>query len=242
MSHISFLNFEKLAGQEDLTDIVISGRYEFQEEAEKEILLDIIEKLELTKEDSLLEIGCGTGNLLLPLSLIVKEAHGVDNINAISRLIKRDGNKKVMTSIGLFQETNIKSIFSKILMYSVIHYLANFEELISFIEKALNLLESNGALLIGDIPNVDKKARYLSSQTYQAKREEWNLLLEKCSDSKGALNEMVSDEQLIKIGDYEIFEILRFIRGRGFEAFLLPQPAKLPFSYSRDDILIRKVA
>ena len=48
--------------------------------------------------------------------------------------------------------------------------------------------------------------------------------------------------QLLKISrpddDVLVLEIVAFIRGKGFEAFLLPQPIDLPFGGSREDILV----
>lgn len=242
MSHSSFLNFEMLAGKDDLSDIVISGRYEFQKESEKYVIVDIKKKLELSQNDSLLEIGCGTGNLLIPLSADIKKAHGIDNHNAISRLIKRDPTRKIDTTIGTFQDAHLQNYFSKILIYSVIHYLSDLDEVIQFIKKALSLLEPNGTVLIGDIPNIDKKKRYLDSKTYQGNKDEWNLLVEKFSGVKELASTVSVDQSLIKIGDKEILELIRCIRDHGFEAFLMPQPLDLPFSYTRDDILIKKIA
>ena len=68
---ISFENYKKLASSDELSWTQRSGRYEIQSQSEKLIIFDIVSKLNLCPSDCLLEVGCATGNLLLPLSFLV---------------------------------------------------------------------------------------------------------------------------------------------------------------------------
>jgi hypothetical protein len=45
-------------------------------------------------------------------------------------------------------------------------------------------------------------------------------------------------KQLITFDDALVLDVMAFIRRKGFEAFLLPQPIDLPFGGSREDILV----
>lgn len=49
---------------------------------------------------------------------------------------------------------------------------------------------------------------------------------------------MESDSQLITFDDALALDLMAFIRGKGFEAFLLPQSIDLPFGATREDILV----
>ena len=46
-------------------------------ESEKSIIPDVISKLDMQPSDRVFDIGCGSGNLLIPLSSVVKEITGV---------------------------------------------------------------------------------------------------------------------------------------------------------------------
>jgi cyclopropane fatty-acyl-phospholipid synthase-like methyltransferase len=57
----------------------IAGRCSIQKEAEKRIVFDVVEKLNIQSSDNLLDIGCGMGNILIPLSFISKSVVGIFN-------------------------------------------------------------------------------------------------------------------------------------------------------------------
>ena len=61
-----------------------------------------------------------------------------------------------------FNKIKTQEKFDKILCYSVIHY---NDTPLNFTKK-LYLLDKEGKALIGDIPNINKKYRYLNSNFY----------------------------------------------------------------------------
>jgi cyclopropane fatty-acyl-phospholipid synthase-like methyltransferase len=238
MSLVSFKKYKKKAENTVLTDTVVSGRYEFQVENEKRIIPDVINKLDLQPADNLLDIGCGPGTLLLPLSKLCKNVCGIDNEAAIERINKKSqSSKNIQTIIGSFLETDFSSIglYTKILIYSVIHYLASDDELIQFLSKALKLLAPGGRMLIGDIQNSDKKLRYETSPFGLKQIEDWKL---KVASNHSPDSDLSVDPNLINIDDDCYLKILKFVRDQGFESYLLPEPGDLPFGKTRDDILI----
>jgi ubiquinone/menaquinone biosynthesis C-methylase UbiE len=88
MSRKSFENYGKLSASLN-NHTAIAGRYPVQEEAEKNILPDIIKKLHLNFLDNFLEIGCGTGNLLIPVAFLVRNATGIDHTSCLKSLRQR---------------------------------------------------------------------------------------------------------------------------------------------------------
>lgn len=68
--------------QEDALDLNsslnVSGRFSFQKEAMKNIVPDIVEKLQLKSSDMLLDIGCNCGDITIPLSFMCQKVVGVD--------------------------------------------------------------------------------------------------------------------------------------------------------------------
>jgi len=78
MSRITYENYGNLASRLSNATL-IAGRYGSQKEAERRIVADVYQKLNLEPDDSLLEIGCNVGNLLVPLSFVVNRCSGIDH-------------------------------------------------------------------------------------------------------------------------------------------------------------------
>jgi len=216
-------------------DTQIAGRYSFQKEDEKRIVPDILGKLNINSSDSLLEIGCGTGNLLIPLSFYVSKAVGIDNKNAIQKLLSRANLANLEGFVGNFltYDTSHLGKFNKILMYSVLHYLSNRKEVYCFIDKALTLLDEEGVLVIGDIPNTSLKNNFLKSDVGKEFTEHWQERMKK-DISKVYSSPMES----YVFNDENIFDMMKHIKKQGYRAYLLPQPSNLPFGYTREDLIV----
>lgn len=239
MSSISFENYSHIASLADVSNTEAAGRLAFQQEAERRILSDVLVKLDILASDTLLEIGCGPGNLLVPLSNFCAQAVGIDNEGAITRLKNRFAKDTEITCMfGNFLDMNLPATpFDKILIYSVLHCMSNRDEVLNFIERALSILKPGGRMLLGDVPNVSKKSRFGNSKSGQETAKNWAEQMKEAGGSH-PLEKMESDSQLITFDDALVFDLMAFIRGKGFETFILPQPIDLPFGGSREDILV----
>lgn len=238
MSRISFENYQHIAEQTETTNTEVAGRYIFQQEAERRILSDLLNKLDLQVTDTLLEIGCGPGNLLVPLANFCAEATGIDNEAAIERLNKRLAkDSKLIGIAGNFLEINLHTTaFDKILVYSVLQYLSSKKEALDFTDRALALLQPGGRLLLGDLPNRTKKSRFIISKTGQQTAKNWDELLKGSGSHPIEIKQV--DSNMVTVDDSFLLDLMKHIRNKGFEAYLLPQPLDLPFGGSREDILV----
>lgn len=238
MSKVSFENYQHIAQLSDVSNTEVSGRYSFQKEAERRILFDLLVKLDLKVTDSLLEIGCGPGNLLVPLSGFCASAAGIDNEAAIVRLMSRFAKDAEISCMpGNFLEMTVPAAhFDKILIYSVLHCLSDWDEVVCFVERALSLLKPGGRMVLGDLPNVSKKNRFANTKCGQIVSANW---AEQIKGGRGRPAEkMKVDTHLVTFDDASVLDLLAFIRSQGFESFLLPQPTELPFGCTREDILV----
>jgi len=236
MSLVSFENYRKIAKDKIFNNTVISGRYEFQEVDERGIISDVVKKLDIQPTDCLLDIGCGPGTILIPLSYMVEKVCGIDNDIVVKNIkAKCRSRKDASTICGNFIEPdfNITDKYSKILIYSVIQYLSSENELFEFISKALKLLSPGGRMLIANIPNSDKKYRYENSPTGLNQMKNWKKKVDNTMIPKIPI-----DSNLIDINDDCYLKILKFVRSQGFESYLLPECENIPFGNTRDDILI----
>ena len=88
MSRIAFENFGHAA--QNLDDFtLIASRYKLQKGLERNIVRDLIQKLNLKSTDSVLDIGCNVGNLLIPISFFVRSVAGIDHPKCIEKLKQR---------------------------------------------------------------------------------------------------------------------------------------------------------
>lgn len=214
----------------------MAGRYLSQVDSEKEILVDVIQKLNITPSDRLLEIGCGPGQILIPLSFLVCEAMGVDHPEVCSVFEKRFRSSNLTLVSGNFMDVNLTDkYFDKILCYSVVSTLPA-AELENFVVKAMSLIKPGGKMLIGDIANIDKKSRFLNSETGKAFEKEWRE--RELPSTNLDLTKYLIDENLLVPTDEIVLSLVRLVRQMGFHCYVLPQPETLPWGNSREDLLI----
>lgn len=213
----------------------LAGRYRSQVQDERRILIDILKKLEIGPDNRLLEIGCGPGQILIPLSFLVSDATGVDHPRVCSVFEERFQSENLTLIPGDFMDIGFGSnTFDRILLYGVVQYLTGEKELISFVRKALKLLEPGGRMLIGDLPNIDKKKRFLNSESGKVFDEKWR----KNSLPESSPSDFHRAEGLVEINDKLISGMVMTLRKDGFHSYVLPQDEDLPFGRSREDLLV----
>ena len=239
MSRITFDNYGTAACREpDLT--VVSGRYSTQRRAERLILQDVVRKLALEPDDRLLEIGCGPGNLLTPISFLLAEAVGIDHPDICRRLSARFNDDCIKTiGVNFFDYQPDDGVqFDKILIYNVIHTLANREEALAFLDKAVSLVAPGGRLLLGDIPNADRKRRFFATNSGARFQEQWQRMQAATGGNRTIFDNLPQDARRFQPDDSFVSETIGRYRAKGMEAYTVPQSPDLPFGNTREDLLI----
>ena len=234
MSHYDI--YGKIAGT-DISQTIKNGRYDIQKNAEAKIPKNIIETLKIQNENSFLDIGCGLGLNLGPISKITSYALGIDHPKVVNEAKILPDNSNAEFIGGDFLKASFSQTFDRILAYSVVHTLPDTQAFYSFIDKALSLLNPDGVMLVGDLPNVDKKKRFLNSKRGQAFQRDWDKQIKKHNTEQDTkyFDGLSSD---ITFDDMTMSEIMIYIRNKGFHAYIINQPQDLPFGNSREDILI----
>lgn len=238
MGKNTFHNYALLAGEE-ITLTEKSGRYPSQQEAEKRIVLDVARKLAVRPDDSLLDIGSGIGQLTIPLSFLVEQVTVVDHPVVLEELQTRFKGPNISALPGDFLDVEVgRCKYQKVLMYSVIQTVADFDHFQLFIRKAIDALRPGGRFLLGDLPNRDKKRRFNESNEGTAFNETWARL----EGSKTDVREeaLLPDDERIEISDQLIVETLSYYRREGMHVYVLDQPVDLPWGRTREDLLFIK--
>lgn len=248
MSEISFENFGYVAKKVGYSNVNISSsRYNFQEKHMPLILESIKNKLKISHNDTLLDIGCGLGLFLIPLSFFCKNAIGLDHINFIKQI---KANFKFFKSENLisgnFLKLKLKKRFNKILIYSVVHYLSSEKEFQKFIDKALFLLQKNGILLVGDVPIQEYEKVFLNSKEGKKYYHQFENLKKKYKKKNldfsivNFLDKRAKDKNLIKIDLKMLKNIKKKLKRKKFKIKILRHNKQSIFSNTRVDLIIEK--
>lgn len=248
MGKRAFANYGKATAASDNTTI-LSGRYLCQEQAERRVLQDVADKLRLQPDDDVLDIGCGVGNLTIPMSFLVRSVTGIDQEQVISRVRSRIGRLSTDMRLveGNFLDLQLDAVgngFSKVLAYSVIQLLSDRREVLEMIDKGLRLLKPGGRFLIGDIGNTERQTRILNSPAgahWQARFDE----ARREQESKGlefGISDLIPiherDSEFVNIDDDFVMQIMLRYRRQGYETYLVEQAPDLPYGIYREDLII----
>jgi hypothetical protein len=241
-SGIGFEDFRVMAQDKSLT------RYEkigfpdvYREGCEKRIFEDVQSKLKALSETNRIILDIGPGCSDLPNFIInqcVNKQHElilIDSKEMLDHLPEAKGVRKIPALYpncpDLFDE--YAGRVDAILVYSVIQYVFIESSLWDFIDLSLSLLAEGGEMLIGDIPNISMRKRFLSSQRGKQYHQKY-------ASTTSFPEVKFNNIERHQIDDTVVFSILSRARMQGFDAYVLPQPTDLPMANRREDILIRR--
>jgi len=184
-----------------------------------------------------LDIGPGCGELSqLIVSHTRQKSQHITLVDSREMLSHFDDGAGITKIEGPFPQC-LKEIgdlkFDSILTYSVAQYVFKDSNLYGFVDAAASLLTESGSLLIGDIPNVSMRKRYLSSNAGRQNHERYysGLPFPKLEHNAPEIG---------NIDDSVVVGLLLRLRAAGFQAFLVPQGKDLPMANRREDLLIRR--
>lgn len=241
--NLSYEKFKELAASDNLTVYEKIGfPNSYRQGYEQHIFIDILSKVtNLTKRNQrILDIGCGCSELpQMLISKSIENDHDLylnDSEEMLQMFQAPDLIKKIPgyfpSELNEFINNNLNK-FDVIIVYSLFHYIFNEMSYFNFFDMACSLLASGGQLLIGDIPNIDKRNRFFSSETGINFHKKF---MNTDQNPEVKYNNIKANE----IDDSIIFSILSRYRAAGFETYLLPQGKDLPMANRREDLLIIK--
>jgi len=239
--NLTFENFKSRASDKNLTQIEKIGfPDDYRTESESAILEDISSKLGLIGERrTILDIGCGCSGLT---RLLIEQSEHLGHklvLNDSSEMLAElNPPRGTLQCPGQFPNVaeltdRYTEAFDAILIYSVLQHVVLESNPVIFIDRGLELLKPEGRMLLGDLPNISKRNRFLLSQEGLKFHQNYY----------GADQiPQVDLEELApeKIDDAMIFHLMTRYRARGYETYLLPQHPDLSMRNRREDLLIVK--
>jgi 2-polyprenyl-3-methyl-5-hydroxy-6-metoxy-1,4-benzoquinol methylase len=207
----------------------------FREGFDNDIFSDIAWKTDWQRAKKILDIGCGCGALVeLVMDESAKSGRQLVLNDSIEVLQEIKTHPHVTKIPGKFPgEVNLSGEFEVIVSYSVFHYVFADGQPFEFIDRALMLLAAGGRFLLGDIPNISKRNRFLSTPGGVEFHK-------KLMGTDKAPEISVQTSEPGRIDDGFIMDVLMKYRRAGIETYLLQQPLGWPLSNSREDILFIK--
>lgn len=209
---------------------------------------DIADKLDLHPDQSFLDIGCGYG-LLTKLCLSTAKRLplrvSLIDIPEILQAVKTGLLPPRIRHIRYYPGTFPKNWpvgstlrFDRILAYSVLHYTSNPEH---FIDRGVSLLRRGGRFLIGDIPNISRKGRFLCSdfgRRFEARYRGTSIRqIPHYRNLQDFMNKNNANP-LAHLNDCFIQQIFKRYTNCGYDVYVLAQPSGLPYCHTREDLLI----
>jgi len=116
---------------------------------------DIVEKLQITSEDTVLDLGCGTGGIALNIAKYCKKVICVDISNAMLDVLKDKAEKQCIKNIeahyaGFLTYNHEHDPVDKIISKVALHHLPDFWKSIALV-RMNNILKSQGKLYLFDV-------------------------------------------------------------------------------------------
>ncbi len=223
------------------TPTLIAGRRRFHAAVEPRILADVEAKLDVRPDQRLLEIGCGVGLLLSALAGHVGEAVGLDHPACVERYRALGVPPNVTLIAGRWPDTRPAGTFDRVLVYSVLHYVTDRDAAWAFVDAAIDALRPDGLLLLGDVPNADAARRFRASASSAAIDAQYREQSRATSDDESRRQDEIFGRVPGRPGfldDDFLLTLLARVRARGLESYVTRQPRDLPFSYTREDVLV----
>lgn len=240
---LDFNDFRKMASDQSLSRHEKVGFPDhYREGKERPIFNDIKSKLQtlLVPKSIVMEIGPGCSELPLMLSdLCIENESSLIYIDSLEMLDHLPSGSHITKFDGTFQEVfplhleKYDQRINTIICYSVAQYVFAESNIWKFLDSCLSLLVEGGELLLGDIPNISMRKRFLASASGRRFHQNFT-----SDDSEPLINFNSIEPDLIDDG--VVFGLLLRARLQGFHAWVLPQGADLPMGNRREDILIRR--
>lgn len=135
---------------------------------------DVVRKLQLSGQESVLEIGCGVGLFAPHLVRRCVEYVGVDFAAKALAVARRrplppGGGRSEFLELDALQPDALAHLygrFDRVLMYAVLHYARSEDEGVRLLETAARCVRPGGLVLVGNVPledlSADVKASWLS--------------------------------------------------------------------------------
>jgi len=222
----------------------------------RNIEADASKKLDLSGNDELLDLGCGTGLISINLSKKVKKTTGMDFGRDV--LLRAKNNFKANGRGIELAQGDVSNLpfrgetFNKVLCYSVAMCFQDYNDFKDALVEMLRVCRPGGLVLVGDIPEKNKKDAWIKGERkggevlskYIVRKIRQQIIKFRYSASARDFNKRKAKLNITPAKAagmfYDAENILRICREIGVKGTILDQPPSLAFGNTRVDLLLEK--
>jgi ubiquinone/menaquinone biosynthesis C-methylase UbiE len=191
------------------------------------IVADILAKLAVEKTDKILDVCCGNGILTQALATHCAVIVGVDvaesQIETAQRQYKAHNIQYLAADAQAIDTLFPTQYFDKINLYFSFQYFDTYSKGLEIIHKMAELLSEKGKILLGDVPDADKKHIF-----YPTLRSRIQLLYQNATHTN-AMGKF-----------WNAYELQLIAKELNLDIRKTEQASDLPYSHYRCDYLIEK--
>ena len=255
--HVEWGRVYNELAEKETSEVCASSRYGvISEKVVRHIEADVSKKLDLNSNDSLLDLGCGSGLISINLSRKVKNITGMDFGRDVLLRAKKNfsvNGREVELTQG--DATNLpfrSEKFNKVLCYSVAMCFQDYDDFKDALVDMLRVCKPGGMVLVGDIPEKNKKEEWIKGGRregepllkYVIRRINQKIIKMKYSASARDFNKRKNKLNIAPAKAagmfYDAENIMRICREIGVKGTILDQPPSLAFGNTRVDLLLEK--
>lgn len=206
---------------------------------------DIRSKIPLTRNDILLDVGCGTGFLTIPIAKECKFVYALDAGRDVIEAARREAREQHIQNIVYYLGSALDlpfeaNFFDHVLMYGVIHYMENNSQVTRCISELVRVCKIGGRILIADIPDQHAKLEF----EQRMKTDEEMRILRNFNDSRTEYD-LLFMKHIRKMPErssavFDCEKMVEYGKGIGCDGAVHRQDIRLPFSFTRRDVLLTK--
>jgi hypothetical protein len=239
---LDFASFARLAGDVSLSKYQKIGFPDsYRAGFEEKIFADICAKLPRLRDRDLTVLDIGPGCSDLPMMLIElcrAQGHRLCFVDSAEMLAQLPDAPFIDKRPGLFPKcraalADLRGGVAVALCYSVLHYVFVDANVFDFVDVAIELLAPGGEMLIGDIPNASKRARFFASDAGIAFHRRF-------TGGESPPPPAEASPARGKLDDAAVLGLLARARAADADAYVVPQGPGLPMANRREDILLRR--
>jgi ubiquinone/menaquinone biosynthesis C-methylase UbiE len=190
----------------------------------RKLLKYIDVKMEISKDDEILDLCCGNGLFTTHFASKCKKVIGVDFAKALIAQIDLKSQKNISLFVKDVRKINFgESTFNKVFIYAGLQYFSN-KEALSLFESVARWLKRGGLFFIGDIPDADGLWKFFNS------KEREKVYFDSLRNEKPLIGNWFDREWLLKLGKYAGFKNVN----------VLSQLPVFPYAHYRFDMILKK--
>jgi len=211
------------------------------------IVNDICSKVPLTDASVILDVGCGTGVVTIPLSRRVRHIDALDAGQKVLEQLMKDCKALNIGNISFHHGTACDlhfadGTFDGVIMYAVIHYLENESQIEQCIRELVRVCRPGGYILVADIPEIHAREEF---EAREKTLDEMRILAEFEKNRVGYDN-LFQQNVTLDMGTHDLLIdghfLIQTAQELGCEVQLCKQDLREPFSLTRRDLLIHRTS